>query len=67
MFRIKQRTELIVDFLYLVDLEKVFKNKNYILVVKPESVEVQMQEKIQSDVTDVKDRLKRGLTVLGSQ
>jgi hypothetical protein len=40
MFRIKQRTEVIVDFLYLVNLEQVFKNKKYILVVKPESIEV---------------------------
>ncbi len=49
-YRIKQILELIVEHLDLVNLKNLFKNKKYIIVLRPEFNKIQVENNKISDL-----------------
>ena len=59
MFMIKQRIELILDHISKVDLVKEFKDMKYIIIVKPEEMEVSISNRLDKTVVEMKNNVQR--------
>ncbi len=52
-YRNKQIVELIIEHLDLINLNNLFKNKKYILILRPESKKIQTEIYKTSDVENI--------------